>query len=167
MPTDDPKPFSAAERGHIIRSVRSHNELGPLLKGHARIVLAEPHIAGTRPGEAIVGVYDYDKDRTLVAHVNWKTGRITSVDEAPAHFQLSDEEEGEAESIARTDKRVKMFLGRRAMNPLTRLFFPSKSSRHRHAIVFLRPNSSERSYAVVDLSNRKLVDVISLADFAG
>ena len=167
MPRDDPKPFSAAERGHIIRSVRSHNELGPLLRGHARIVLAEPHIGGTTSGEAIVGVYDYAKDRTLVAHVNRKTGRITSVDEAPAHFQLSDEEETEAESIARTDKRVKKFLGRRAMNPLTRLYFPSENPRHRHAIVFLRPNSSERSYAVVDLSNRTLVDVISLADFAG
>ena len=130
-------------------------------------MLAEPHIASTTPGEAIVGVYDYDKDRTLVAHVNSKTGRITSVDEAPAPFQLSDEEEREAEALARTDKRVKSFLGRRAMNPLSRLYFPPMGSRHRHAIVFLRPNSSERNYAVVDLSNRKVVDVLSLTDFAG
>ncbi|SRR5712692_834615 len=167
MPRDDPKPFSAAERTRIFRTVRAHRELGQLFKGHARIVLAEPHIAGTTPGEAIVGVYDYDKDRTLVAHVNSRTGRIVSVDEAPAHFQLSDEEEREAESIARTDTRVKNFLGRRAMNPLTRLYFPPKGSRHRHAIVFLRPNSSERNYAIVDLSDRNVIDVISLADFTG
>ena len=123
-------------------------------------------MASTTTGEAIVAVYDYDKDRTLVAHVNSK-GRITSLDEAPAHFQLSDEEEKEAESIARADKRVKSFLGRRPMNPLTRLYFPPKGSRHRHAIVFLRPNTSERNYAIVDLSDRRVAEVLSLTDFAG
>src|SRR6266852_8623556 len=105
MARDDPKPFSATERARIVKTVRNHRELGPLLKGHARVVLAEPHIASTTPEEAIVAVYDYDKDRTLVAHVN-KKGQITSLDEAPAQFQLSDEEEKEAESLARADKRV-------------------------------------------------------------
>ncbi len=159
-------PFSVSKRASIVNTVRNHREIAPLLKGHARVVLAEPHLASTTTGEAIVAVYDYDKDRTLVAHVNSK-GRITSLDEAPAHFQLSDEEEKEAESIARADKRVKSFLGRRPRNPLTRLYFPPKGSRHRHAIVFLRPNTSERNYAIVDLSDRRVAEVLSLTDFAG
>lgn len=158
--------YSAAKRASLVNIVRNHRELGPLIKGHARVVLAEPHIAGKTPGEAIVAVYDYDKDRTLVAHVSSK-GRITSLEEAPAPFQLSDEEEREAESLARVDKRVKSFLGRRPMNPLTRLYSPAKASRHRHAVVFLRPNTSERNYAIVDLSDRRVVEVLSLADFAG
>ncbi len=162
----DPKPFSAAERARIVKTVRNHRDLGPLIKGRARIILAEPHLASTTTGESIVAVYDYDKDRTLVAHLN-KRGEITSVDEAPAQFQLSDEEENEAESLARADKRAKRFLGRRAVNPLTRLYFPPGESRHRHAIVFLRPNTSERNYAVVDLSARRVVEVLSLKDFAG
>lgn len=160
------KPFSGADRAGILKVVRNHAELGRLLKGHARVVLAESHMASRTPGESIVGVYDYDKDRTLVAHVSSR-GRITSVDEAPAQFQLSDEEEKEAESLARADKRVKSFLGRRPMNPLTRLYSPRKASRHRHAIVFLRPNTAERSFAIVDLSDRRVVEVLSLADFAG
>jgi len=166
MAHDGGSPFSVSKRANIMNTVRNHRELGPLLKGHARVVLAEPHIASTTPGEAIVAVYDYDKDRTLVAHVN-KKGQITSLDEAPAQFQLSDEEEKEAESLARADKRVKSFLRRRPMNPLTRLYFPRHESRHRHAIVFLRPNTSERNYAIVDLSARRVADVISLTDFAG
>jgi hypothetical protein len=166
MAHDSGSPFSVSKRVSFLKEVRNHRQLGPLLKGHARVVLAEPHMASKTPGEAIVAVYDYDKDRTLVAHVSSK-GRITSLGEAPAHFQLSDEEEKEAESLARADKRVKSFLGRRPMNPLTRLYFPPKGSRHRHAIVFLRPNTSERNYAIVDLSNRRVVEVLSLADFAG
>jgi hypothetical protein len=136
------------------------------MKGHARVVLAEPHLASKTAAEAIVAVYDYDQDRTLVAHMNSK-GRITSVDEAPAQFQLSDEEEDEAEALARRDERVRGFLSRRSMNPLTRLYFHPSGSRHRHAIVFLRPNLSERSYAVVDLSDRSVVEVLSLTDLTG
>lgn len=166
MPRNDPKPFSRTERSRLERIVRGHPELGPVMKGHARVVLAEPHLASSTPGEAIVAVYDYDKDRTLVAHVASR-GQITSVDEAPAQFQLSDEEEDEAAALAIADKRVKAFLGRRRMQPLTRLYFPRRTSRHRHAIVFLRPNSSERSYAVVDLSDGSVVEVLSLTDFAG
>jgi hypothetical protein len=162
----DPKPFSASERARVVGIVRKHSQLGPLIKGHARIVLAEPHMASTTPSEAIVAVYDYDKNRTLVAHVNSK-GRITSLDETPTQFQLSDEEEKEAEALARADKRVKGFLGRRPMNPLTRLYFHPNGLRHRHAIVFLRPNTSERNYAIVDLSDRRVVEVLSLTDFTG
>ena len=168
MAKDDLKPLSPSQQARIVKSVRSHRQLGPLLKGRGRVVMAEPHMArGAAPGEAGVAIYDYDKDRTLVAHVHSKGGRVTSLEETPAQFQLSDEEEQEAETLARADKRVKSFLGRRQMNPLTRLYFPRKGSRHRHAIVFLRPNSSERSYAVVDLSDRRVVEVLSQAEFAG
>lgn len=163
---NDVRPYSATKRAQIVRTVRGHPELGPLLKGRARVVLAEPHLASTVAAEALVAVYDYDNDRTLVAHMNSR-GRITSVEEAPAAFQLSDEEEDEAEALARADKRVRSFLGRRPMNPLTRLYFHPGGSRHRHAIVFLRPDTSERSYAVIDLSDRRVVEVLSLTDFTG
>lgn len=163
----EPKPLSASERTRIAKTVRGHPQLGPLLKGRARVLFTEPHIESKTVGEAIVVVYDYDKDRTLVAHVNAKRDRITSLEEAPAQFQLSYEEEDEAASLARADKRVRRFLGRRPMNPLTRLYFPPKGSQHRYAIVFLRPNSSERSYAVLDLSARHVVEVLSITDFAG
>jgi hypothetical protein len=52
------------------------------------------------------------------------------------------------------------------MNPLTRLYFPPQEASenallHRYAIVFLRPNNSERRYAVVDLSEKKVIDVLT------
>ncbi len=168
MAKDDPRPLSAAQRARIVGNVRNHSQLRPLLKGRARVVMTGPHMArGAGSGESVVAIYDYDRDRTLVAHVQSAGRRVMSVDEAPAAFQLSDEEEKEAETLARADKRVKGFLGRRQMNPLTRLYFPPKAARHRHAIVFLRPNNSERSYAVVDLSDRRVVEVLSQAEFTG
>ena len=51
------------------------------------------------------------------------------------------------------------------MHPLTRLSFPPWRGRHtpphRYAIVFVRPNTRERAFAVVDLSNQSVVDVIT------
>jgi hypothetical protein len=160
--------LTSGQRTRVMNAVRNHSQLGPLLKGRARIVMAEPHTdVNAGRSEAVVGIYDYEKDRTLVAHVDSRRARVLSVAEAPAPFQLSDEEEREAESLARSDKRVRSFLGRRPMNPLTRLYFPTNKSRHRHAIVFLRPNSSRRSYAVVDLTERRVVELLSATDLAG
>lgn len=168
MARDHTKPFSAAERARIVKTVRGHRQLGPLLKGRARVLMVEPHIAGRGAHDkALVAIYDYDSDRSLVALVHPTRARVLTVDEAPASFQLSSEERLEAEALARADKRVKTFLSRRPMNPLTRLYFPPHESGHRHAIVILRPSSSARSYAVVDLTDRRVADVLSLTEFAG
>ena len=60
---------------------------------------------------------------------------------------------------------MKSFLRRRRLNPLTRLYFPpGDTTGHRFAIVFVRPSSSERRYAVVDLAEKQVVDVLDESD---
>jgi hypothetical protein len=122
------------------------------------------------PSPVVLGVYDYDRDRSLVMLVNAQSKEVITVRETKAQFQLSDEERAEAERIAGEDPRVRAHLAGRDMNPLTRLYFPpgqDSSSGHRHAIVFLRPTRSERWYAVVDLSAGITVDVVSRRELAG
>ena len=67
--------------------------------------------------------------------------------------------------MAQKDKRVIRFLKKRKPNPLTRLYFPPGATGadplHRHAIVFLRPTTSERRYAIVDLSDGDVIDVLA------
>lgn len=62
---------------------------------------------------------------------------------------------------------MKAALGGRKMNQLVRLYFPpyahAHDPPHRYAIVFLRPTKSERRYAVVDLSEQRVVDVMPAA----
>jgi len=90
---------------------------------------------------------------------------VVGVHETPARFQLSERERTLAETLAAADERAKSFLRRRRMNPLTRLYFPpGDTSGHRHAVVFLRPTSSERRYVVVDLTDARVVDVLDEAD---
>jgi hypothetical protein len=168
MADDGPQPFSESERREVLEIARRNPELGQVLEGRGRVLVVEPHLAARpAPGQALVAVYDYERDRTLVAAVDRARGAVLSVDEAPAPFQLSDEERQEAEALAEEDARVKEFLGGRPMRPLTRLYFPPEGASHRHAIVFLRPNSSERRYAVIDLSERRVVDVLTRAEFTG
>ena len=110
-----------------------------------------------------VGVYDHEQGRSLVALVD-ESG-VVGVHETPATFQLSERERKAAEKLAADDKRVKSFLRRRRMNPLTRLYFPpGEAEQHRHAIVFVRPTTSERRYAIVDLTDERVVDVLGEAD---
>jgi Cu2+-containing amine oxidase len=165
----DPKPFTPAQRRRLVQAARKHRKLAPVLEGRGRALHVEPHIAarGGPAAQAIVSVYDYDRDRTLVATIDAAKSRVLSVDEASAQPQLSDEEREEAESLAAADERVRKFLRRRKMRPLTRLYFQPEGPRHRYAIVFLRPTTSERAYAVVDLSERRVVDVMSRKEFTG
>jgi hypothetical protein len=169
MARGGPKPLSDAARRRALRIARTHDRVAGALQGRGRAVLVEPHLSARQgpPGQVLVGVYDYDRDRTLVAAVDPGAGRVLSVADAPAPFQLSDEEREEAARLAAADERVRAFLRRRAMNPLTRLYFPPAGSSHRHAVVFLRPASSERAYAVVDLSEERVVDVLSRERFTG
>jgi hypothetical protein len=169
MPTRDPTALNAADRRRLLQAAGKHEKLAAVLSGRGRAVVVEPHLAArSGPAEqAVVGVYDYDHDRTLVATLGRETGRVLSVEESAAQPQLSDEERAEAEALAAKDERVRKFLGRREMRPLTRLYFPPVGPQHRYAIVFLRPTTSDRAYAVVDLSDRQVVDVLSREQFTG
>jgi len=92
---------------------------------------------------------------------------VTHVEETPVVFQLDDQERRIAERLASADPRVRRFLRRRPLNPLTRLYFPREDSRHRFALVFARPSASERYYVVVDLSERRVTAVLTHAEFVG
>jgi hypothetical protein len=164
----DIRPLSRTRKTQILRLARRHPELQALLKERGRALFLEPNIAdrGQPEGadQAVVGLYDYARNRSLVALVDPKRGEVVAVEETPAQFQLSEEERAEAERLAAADDRVRGFLSGRGMNPLTRLYFPPQAGghdpAHRYAIVFLRPNNQERRYAVVDLSEGTVADVL-------
>lgn len=160
-------PFSDEEREGILDAVSRHEQLRQVLEGRGRTIAVEPHFtARADEPQAVVVIYDYDENRTLVASVDPDTGRVASVEESQAGFQLSDEERHEAESLAVEHEDARRFLEGRDANPLTRLYFPPHAPAHRYAVVFLRPNSSERAYVVVDLSERRVVETRRREDLA-
>jgi hypothetical protein len=164
----DVKPLTRAQREAAVKIATADKRVKSGRKARLRPVLAAPNLhdpAQPTGGEqVVVGFYDYDRGRSIVALVDPKERKVLGVEETEAHLQLSDEEKREAEGLAAKDERVKGFLARRRADPLTRLYFPPGGARqeppHRHAIVFLRPTSSERRYAVVDLSEGRTVDVL-------
>lgn len=135
-------------------------------------VVVEPNITDRRQPkgaeQAVVGVYDHAKGRSLVAVVDVAARDVLGVEETPVQFQLGAEEQEEAETLAARDPRVEAFLGGREANPLTRLYFPPDAGKddppHRYGIVFLRPTTSERLYAVVDLTDRRVHAVLPPPD---
>jgi len=154
-----------ATRSHIaiLKILRKDPDLRALDKHRARIVLvrAKPSHRGEPQGtQLVVGIHDYDDNRSLVALVDSRAGRTVAVESLPASFQLSDEERREAETLAAKHARVREFLGRRKMNPLTRLYFPPDAA-GRFAIVFVRPTVNERRYAIVDLAARRVTAVLT------
>jgi hypothetical protein len=153
----------APTKAEAIRLARGNATLGRVLEGGGDVVLVEPERGRGKGDRVIVGVHDRQGARSLVALVD-RDG-VVGVHETPARFQLSEQERTLAEKLAAADGRAKSFLRRRRMNPLTRLYFPpGDTSGHRHAIVFLRPTSSERRYVVVDLTDARVVDVLNEAD---
>lgn len=161
------KPLSKTQRDAAVQIVKCDRRLKPLLAARHRAVLIEPNLHDPRrPGgeDVVVGLVDYDEGGSIVALIDLDAKKVVGVEETVAHFQLSEDEQRDAEDLAAKDPRVRRFVGRRRMNPLTRLYFPAHvpeaKSSHRHAIVFLRPTTSERRYAVVDLSDRKVVGVL-------
>ena len=153
----------APTKAEAIRLARGDATLGPVLKGGGEVVVVEPERGRGKGNRVIVGVHDHEGARSLVALVD--PNGVVGVHETPARFQLSEQERTLAEKLAAADERAKSFLRRRRMNPLTRLYFPpGDRSGHRHAIVFLRPTSSERHYVVVDLTDERVVDVLNEAD---
>jgi len=153
--------------------LRRHPKVAALKKRRTRIVALgpKPSHRGEPDGREVVAVlHDYDAGRSMVALVDVKAKKVVALQDAPAHFQLSEDERREAEGLAAKDARVRQFVGRRNLNPLTRLFFPKAghaSSAHRCAIVFIRPSLDERHYAIVDLSLRRVVDVLTRRDLTG
>jgi len=168
-------PLTEKERALAVRLAGEDATLAPVVAGRARTVLVEAAQGprGARAGvrHAVVGVYDYDGNRGYVAAVDLEQGQAVEVHEVLVRFQLSPEEKAEAEELAGKDRRVRRFLGDRPMRPLTRLYFPPTAAKHkpahRYAIVFVRPNASERRYAVVDLSAGRVTEVLAADDLAG
>jgi hypothetical protein len=119
--------------------------------------------------QMLVGLYDYDRSESVVAVIDLDKEIVVDVRETQAQFQLSDEERREAERIAGEDSTVRDRLAGRNMNALTRLYFPTgdASQKHRHAIVFIRPSESERWFAIIDLTEGSVVDVVSRRRLAG
>ena len=167
---DDKDPAKNAEdegpsKTAVARIAQAHPTLAHSLRGHSQVLFSERRGARTRredgdPNRVLLGVYDYERDRSVVAVVDTARKTVLAVDESDAQFQLSDEERREAEEIAAADAGVRNYLAGRAMNPLTRLYFPptsAVSSSHRHAIVFVRPNKSERKYAIE--RSKRAVDI--------
>jgi hypothetical protein len=156
----------------VLALARAHPDLARLLKGRGRALFVAP-VAPQRGSSdedhAVLAVYDYETDRTLVALVDRRHKTVTSIEESRVRFQLSDAEREDAERIAGEDPTVQRLLDTRPMQPLTRLYFPRAggTERHRLAIVFIRPTTRERWFAVVDLTEGRVRDVLSRAEFTG
>jgi hypothetical protein len=158
----------------MLKILRTHPEMRAISKNRARIVLVRPkpaHRGEPDDGQIVVGVHDYDRNLPLIALVDPRARRVVAVQSLPASFQLSDEERKEAETVAAKDGRVRQFLRGRRLNPLTRLYFPrganGAATPGRYAIVFVRPSVNERRYAIVDLSTRRVTDVLTRHQLTG
>jgi hypothetical protein len=159
------KPFTKTERDAALAIARKHPELKSLFGARAKVLFVQPNMTGRgdeHAGQAVIGFHDYRHGRSVVAVVDPKEKRVVGLEELPVPLQLSDEERDEANTLAAKDKRVAGFLEGRKLNPLTRLYFPPAGAdpSHRYAIVFARPDNSERRYAIVDLTARKVTDVL-------
>jgi Cu2+-containing amine oxidase len=162
------QPLSRNEKAAAVRVARKHRAVQPYVKGRNRAVLIEPNITDRRQSkesqQAVVGLYDYSTNKSLVALVDLEAEKVLAAEETPVQFQLDPDEQKEAERLAARDAHVKDFLSGRKMNPLTRLYFPPTAAKddppHRYAIVFIRPSNSERRFAVVDLSEEQVVDFL-------
>jgi hypothetical protein len=162
------EPLSKRARAEVLRIARTHPKLAPLLEDERAQLVIEPNFTDRRApkdgDQVVVALYDYRRGESVVAVIDRGQERVLSVEKTPVQFQLSHAEQREAEELAGADPRVQRFLGGRTANPLTRLYFPPSATAavagHRHAIVFLRPSTSERRYAVVDLTEDRVVDVL-------
>jgi len=164
---DELSPLTDAERKLALRLAAEHSTLGPAVAGAEQAIII--HAAGLgRRGRvgarhAVISVHDYGANRSLVAAVDLGRKKVVGLHDVPVLFQLSPAEKAGAEELAANDRRVQKFLAGRAMRPLTRLYFPPTAGAHdpphRYAIVFLRPTTSERRYAIVDLSKKRVIEV--------
>jgi hypothetical protein len=166
-------PKAGREPGNAEAIAQSHPAVSALRQGRAVLVRPKPPHRGEAEDkhQVVVGFFDYQENKSVVALVDTEAKNVLAVEEVPVSFQLSEEEQREAERLAASDARVTAILGGRSMNPLTRLFFPRnvapEARAHRYAIVFLRPTERERFYAIVDLSANAVVDVLTRDQLTG
>ena len=158
------KPLTKAQREATVAIARKHPDLKVVLGGRSKVVFVEPNLSGRddeHSGQTAVGIHDYKRGRSIVAVVDPQTEKVIGIEELPVQLQLADEEREEANALAAKNKRVSAFLKGRALDPLTRLYFPPNGDpSHRYAIVFARPDTSARLYAVVDLSAGKVTEIL-------
>jgi hypothetical protein len=161
-------PLEAEEIDLAVRLSSEDDRVRGVLERRSRTVLVEPTALDRKEPDdarhAVVGIYDYEANQSLVAVVDLRAQEVRAVEETPVQFQLSREEKREAEELAAGDERVSEFLQGRNMRPLTRLFFPTTAGKddppHRYAVVFVLPSDTERRFVVVDLSDGQVVDVL-------
>jgi Cu2+-containing amine oxidase len=154
----------------ILEKTVSDSKIKRFLKGRNREVLVETEtndrLQKKGSKHAVVGLYNYEVNKTITALVDLKTKKIIDVDEAQIQYQLHPEEEREAEHIVSKEVKIKEFLRGRKMNSLVRLYFPNDAAKHnpphRYAIVFIRPSNTERKFAVVDLSEQKITKLLGI-----
>jgi len=155
-------------KSSVIDKVSKHAILQPFFEGRVRPVLFQTDIINrfqkNDSKQAVVGLYNYDSNKSVIALVDLKSDNVIEINETQVQFQLNSEEEKEAETLVSKDRRIKEFLKGRTMNPLVRLYFPNEAIKHspphRYAIVFIRPSNTERKYAVVDLSEKKVTNLL-------
>jgi hypothetical protein len=157
-------PLTKAKRDAAVAVARTHPELKGLLRGRSEVVFVEPNLTGRgdeHPGQAVVGLHDYKGNRSVVAVVDTEAKKVVGVEPLRGQLQLSEAERREANGLAAKDARVRDFLAGGDLDPLTRLYFPPGANEsHRYAIVFARPDTSRRRYVIVDLTERKVLDVL-------
>lgn len=158
------KPLTKAQRKAAVAIVGQDPGLKSALKGRGTVVFVEPNLSGRddeHPGQAVVGIHDHEQGKSIVAVVDPESESVVGIEELPAQLQLGPDERSDANALALADERVREFVGDRAADPLTRLYFPPAGDRsHRYAIVFVRPDTSTRLYAVVDLTTGEVADVL-------
>jgi hypothetical protein len=162
-----------ARTSSVEKILRRHPRVAPLKNRRMHVVVLGPkpsHRGEPDDGQIVAALHDYDENRSMVALIDVTAKTVVALHDAPAHFQLTEDEQRQAEALAAKDPRVRRFIRGRKLNPLTRLFFPRRpgSARaHRCAIVFVRPSLTERRYAIVDLSRREVVDVLTRHQLTG
>jgi hypothetical protein len=158
------KSLTKAQREAAVAIARKDPGVKSALKGNGSVLFVEPNLSGRddeHPGQAVVGIHDHDRGTSLVAVVDPESESVVGVEELPAQLQLGADERSEANALALEDERVREFVGDGDADPLTRLYFPPSGDRsHRYAIVFIRPDTSRRLYAVVDLTAGEVTEVL-------
>src|SRR4051812_20712550 len=82
---------------------RRHPAVDAIRRRHGRAVLTESkpaHRGEPDGGQVVVAYADYEKNGSVVALVDRKAGNVVAVQEAPVVFQLSEEEQRDAETLA-------------------------------------------------------------------
>ena len=161
----------AEERDVLAVAIADKRMKDFLVDRHAELFVGpvnRDRMGSTDSRHAVIGFYNYALGRSMAAVVDLKAKKVVDVDESPVQLQLSAKEASEAERLARTHPEIKALLGGRRLNPLTRLYFPSWAERydppHRYAVVFARPSKHERRYAIVDLTDQNVVEVLAPRD---